>query len=120
MNCIGSRTITLCNALDTVEENLQKTQERRDTKHVMCEDKHKYSCGGTQACRGDTGICTMHCALKKINPQSQKRIIKLFQQTKELYRRFVDTGQIRLVKVTVDFVQVKTFFSTPRECKESK
>ena len=46
--------------------------------------------------------------------------MKLFRQTEELYARFVDTDQIRLVKEAVDFVEAKTFFSARRECKENK
>merc|ERR1712086_1059497 len=65
INCIGKRTIPLCNALDAVEENLRTSQDRGVTKHVMCEDKHNYSCVGTQACRGATGIRTIHYALEK-------------------------------------------------------
>ena len=76
---------------------------------MMCEDKHKYSCVGTQACRGAIGIRTMHYALEKIDPNSQKRTMKLFRQIEELYARFVDTDQIRLVKEAVDFVEAKTF-----------
>ena len=56
----------------------------------------------------------MHYALDKNDPKSQKRIIKLFRQTEELYARFVDTDQIRLVKEAVDFVQAK-IFSVPQE-----
>ena len=93
---------------------LRTSQDRGVTKHVMCEDKHNYSCVDTQACRGATGIHTIHYALEKNNPNSQKRIIKLFWQTEELYARFVDTDQIRLVKKAVDFVEAKKF-SVPQE-----
>ena len=81
---------------------------------MICEDTHKYSCVGTQPCRGATGICTIYYALKETDPKSQKRIIKLFRQTEEFYARFVDTDQIRLVKEAVDFVEAKTF-SVPQE-----
>ena len=40
--------------------------------------------------------------------------MELFRQIEELYARFVDTDQIRLVKEAVDFVETKTF-SVPRE-----
>ena len=76
---IGRRTITLCNTLDAVEENLRKIQERGNTKHVICEDKHTYSFVGTQPYRGATGIHTVPCALKETDPKNQKRIIKLFR-----------------------------------------
>ena len=78
IQCIGRRTIGLCNALDAVEANVRTSQDRGVTKHVMCEEKHKYSCVGTQACRGAAGIRTMHYALQKTDRISQKRIIKLF------------------------------------------
>ena len=120
INCIGKRTIPLCNALDAVEENLRTSQDRGVTKHVMCEDKHKYSCVGTQACRGATGIRTMHYALEKNDPNSQKRIMKLFRQIEELYARFVDTDQIRLVKEAVDFVEAKTFSVPQESAKKAK
>ena len=120
INCIGKRTIPLCNALDAVEENLRTSQDRGVTKHVMCEDKHKYSCVGTQACRGATGIRTMHYALEKTDPNSQKRIMKLFRQIEELYARFVDTDQIRLVKEAVDFVEAKTFSVPQESAKKAK
>ena len=45
---------------------------------------------------------------------SQKRIIKLFRQTEELYARYIDTDQIRLLREAIDFVEAKTF-SVPKD-----
>jgi len=70
----GNHSIALCNALDAVEADIRSTQERGDTKHVVCEEVHKYSCVGTQPCRGAPGICSMHYALEK-RIQNTKRTL---------------------------------------------
>ena len=53
----------------------------------------------------------MHYALcsQKDDLKRQKRIINFFRQTEEVYARFMDTDQIKLVKEAVDFVEAKTF-----------
>ena len=56
-------------------------------------------------------VCIM---LLKTDSKHQKNIIKYFRQVEELYTRFVDTDQIRLVKEAIDFVEAKTF-SVPEE-----
>jgi len=50
----------------------------------------------------------------KTDSKHQKNIIKYFRQVEELYTRFVDTDQIRLVKEAINFVEANTF-SVPED-----
>jgi len=49
----------------------------------------------------------MNYALQKTHPTYQRRIIGYFQQVEELFSRFIDTDQIRIIKEAIDAVEAK-------------
>lgn len=102
-------SMSLCNALDAVEDSMRSSQERGGAKHVIREKKRKYSCVGTQSCRATTGIRGIHYALSKTDPIHQERILKYFRGIEHLFEMYVDTDQIRLIHEAIKLVDAKTF-----------
>ena len=102
-------TTSLCEALESVEDNMRTSQERGGSKFVIREKADKYVCVGTQTCRASPGIRSMHYALERTPPKHQKRIIGYFRQVEHFFMQFVGTEEIRLVKEAIDLVEAKTF-----------
>jgi len=108
-------SISLCTALDAVEDSMRSSQERGGAKNVIREKKRKYSCVGTQSCRATTGIRGIHYALSKTDPIHQERILKYFRGIEHLFEMYVDTDQIRLIHEAIKLVDAKTFTIPSRQ-----
>ena len=102
-------SISLCTALDAVEDSMRSSQERGGAKNVIRDKKRKYSCVGTQSCRASTGIRQIHYALSKTDPIHQERILKYFSGVEHLFEMYIDTDQIRLIREAITLVDAKTF-----------
>ena len=102
-------SLSLCDALDAVESKLWASVERGGKKHVIREEKRKYSCIGPACMRAGLGIRPVHYALGKSASIHQERILKYFKGIEHLFEMYVDTDQIRLILDAMRFVDATTF-----------